>query len=81
RHNRFADIVFGLQSADGRTASLTPAELGALCERAGLVEVVRRPVAEAAAEADDDSLDALERAEQWVVVTAGDDAEPIGTAL
>ncbi|WP_414450288.1 SDR family NAD(P)-dependent oxidoreductase [Burkholderia sp. 22PA0099] len=100
RRNRFADIVFGLQAADGRTASLTPAELEQLCERVGLVEaarhaeqdlelegtpslvVARRPLADdSAAEEEDDSLDALERAEQWVVVTADDDAEPIGTVL
>ncbi|ALK29465.1 type I polyketide synthase [Burkholderia plantarii] len=100
RRSRFADIVFGLQSGDGRTASLTPAELAALCERAGLVEVVRhaeqdlelegtpslviarRPLAgEAAGEPDDDSLDALERAEQWVIVTAADDEAPFGALL
>lgn len=100
RRNRFADIVFGLQAVDGRTASLTPAELEQLCERVGLVDaarhaeqdlelegtpslvVARRPLAvDSAAEDEDDSLDALERAEQWVVVTADDDAEPIGTVL
>ncbi|KAF1017867.1 MAG: SDR family NAD(P)-dependent oxidoreductase [Burkholderia sp.] len=101
RHNRFTDIVFGLQLVDGgRPASLTPAKLGALCEHVGLVEVVhhaeqelelegtpslvlaRRRVAEMAGkDADESIINSRGRAEQWVVVTDGDDAEPIGTAL
>ncbi|MBU9167676.1 type I polyketide synthase [Burkholderia gladioli] len=100
RRSRFADIVFGLQSGDGRAASLSPNELVELCERAGLVEVVRhveqdlelegtpslviarRPLAdEAAFEPDDDSLDALERGGQWLIVTAADDDEPVGARL
>ncbi|AJY64993.1 type I polyketide synthase [Burkholderia glumae] len=44
--------------------------------------VARRPLPdEAALEPDDDSLDALERAEQWVIVTAADDEVPLGALL